>query len=99
MRQRSVPGKAPAEQVVKDIRRATQWHFSVENKIRIVLGASGGRYRRGPVGHTRVPGNGVESQIVIKRTWAAEIRNVSLLENHTSFNQTAKRSSARSRRL
>lgn len=29
--------KAPAEQVVKDIRRATQRHFSAEDKIRIVL--------------------------------------------------------------
>jgi hypothetical protein len=30
--------KAPAGQVVKDIRRATRWHFSTEDKIRIVLG-------------------------------------------------------------
>ena len=29
--------KAPAEQVVKDIRRATRRHFSAEDKIRIVL--------------------------------------------------------------
>ncbi len=29
--------KKPAEQVVKDIRRATRRHFSVEDKIRIVL--------------------------------------------------------------
>ena len=31
------PVKAPAEQVVKDIRRATRRHFSAEDKIRIVL--------------------------------------------------------------
>lgn len=31
------PSKAPAEQVVKDIRRQTRWHFSAEDKIRIVL--------------------------------------------------------------
>ena len=37
MRQRSVPAKEPAEQVVKDIRRATRRHFSSEDKIRIVL--------------------------------------------------------------
>ena len=37
MRQKSGPGKAPAEHVVKDIRRATRRHFSAEDKIRIVL--------------------------------------------------------------
>jgi transposase len=31
------PTKAPAERVVKDIRRATRRHFSAEDKIRIVL--------------------------------------------------------------
>ena len=31
------PSKAPAEQVVKDIRRKTRRHFSAEDKIRIVL--------------------------------------------------------------
>lgn len=36
---RSKPSKAkkPAEQVVKDIRRATRRHFSAEDKIRLVL--------------------------------------------------------------
>jgi transposase len=29
--------KAPAEQVLKDIRRKTRRHFSAEDKIRIVL--------------------------------------------------------------
>ena len=33
----SGPEKAPAEQVVKDIRRATRRQFSAEEKIRIVL--------------------------------------------------------------
>jgi transposase len=37
MRQKSVPGKEPATQVVKNIRRATRRHFSAEDKIRIVL--------------------------------------------------------------
>ena len=37
MRQKSGPEQAPAEQVVKDIRRATRRQFSVEEKIRIVL--------------------------------------------------------------
>ena len=37
MRQKSVPEKAPAEQVVQDIRRATRRQFSAEEKIRIVL--------------------------------------------------------------
>src|SRR5215207_7786899 len=37
MRQRSEPVKAPAEQIVKDIRRATRRHFSAEDKIRVVL--------------------------------------------------------------
>src|SRR3974377_705821 len=37
MRQKSVPEKEPAEQVVKNIRCATRRHFSAEDKIRIVL--------------------------------------------------------------
>jgi transposase len=37
MRQNSGPEKAPAEQVVKDIRRATRRQFSAEEKIRIML--------------------------------------------------------------
>ena len=37
MRQKSGPVRAPAEQVLKDIRRATRRHFSAEDKIRIVL--------------------------------------------------------------
>ena len=37
MRQRSMPVRVPAEQVVKDIRRATRRHFSAEEKIRVVL--------------------------------------------------------------
>ena len=37
MRQKSVPARAPAERVVKDIRRATRRHFSAEDKVRIVL--------------------------------------------------------------
>src|SRR5215204_1056994 len=37
MGQKSGPVKEPAEQVVKDIRRATRRQFSAEEKIRIVL--------------------------------------------------------------
>ena len=37
MRRKSVPAKAPADQVMKAIRRATRWQFSAEEKIRIVL--------------------------------------------------------------
>src|SRR5262245_249746 len=37
MRQRSVPEKEPATEVVKKIRRATRRHSSTEDKIRIVL--------------------------------------------------------------
>ena len=37
MRAKSTSAKKPAEQVVKDIRRATRRHFSAEDKIRIVL--------------------------------------------------------------
>ena len=37
MRAKSSVAKKPAEQVVKDIRRATRRHFSAEDKIRIVL--------------------------------------------------------------
>ena len=37
MGQKSGTGKAPAEQVIKDIRRATRKQYSSEEKIRIVL--------------------------------------------------------------
>ncbi len=37
MRPKSSGAKKQAEQVVKDIRRATRRHFSAEDKIRIVL--------------------------------------------------------------
>ncbi len=37
MGQKSGPGKEPAEQVVKEIRRVTRRQFSAEEKIRIVL--------------------------------------------------------------
>ena len=37
MRAKSMTSKAPAERVVRDIRRATRRHFSAEDKIRIVL--------------------------------------------------------------
>ena len=37
MRQKTAPVKQPAEDVIRDIRRATRRHFSAEVKIRIVL--------------------------------------------------------------
>ena len=37
MTPKSTTAKKPAEQVIKDIRRATRRHFSAEDKIRIVL--------------------------------------------------------------
>lgn len=37
MKQKSGPGKAPAEQVLRDIRRQTRRQYSAEEKIRIVL--------------------------------------------------------------
>jgi transposase len=37
MSRKSSSAKKPAEQMVKDIRRATRRHFSAEDKIRIVL--------------------------------------------------------------
>jgi hypothetical protein len=36
MRQKAGTQKAPAEQVVKDIRRATRKHYDAKDKIRIV---------------------------------------------------------------
>ena len=36
MKHKSVPGKAPADRVIKDIRRQPRWHYSAEEKIRIV---------------------------------------------------------------
>lgn len=50
MRQKSGPKKAPAEQGVKDIRRATCRQFSAEEKIGIVLeGCAGEHCRAVPV--------------------------------------------------
>ena len=37
MRRKSGPEKQPAEDAIRDIRRATRRHFSAEEKIRIVL--------------------------------------------------------------
>ena len=37
MRQKSGPEKQPAEDAIRDIRRATRRYFSAEEKIRIVL--------------------------------------------------------------
>jgi len=37
MTPKSTTAKKPAEQVIKDIRRATRRHFSAEDKIRVVL--------------------------------------------------------------
>ncbi len=37
MRSKPMTTKAPAERVLKDIRRATRRHFSAEDKIRIVM--------------------------------------------------------------
>ena len=37
MRHKTVPGNQPAEDMIRDIRRATRRHFSAEEKIRIVL--------------------------------------------------------------
>ena len=42
MKQKSGPGRPPADQVLKDIRRQTRRQYSAEEKIRIVLeGLSG----------------------------------------------------------
>jgi transposase len=44
MRTKHLNAKKPAEQVVKDIRRAPRRHFSAEDKIRIVLEGLRGDY-------------------------------------------------------
>ena len=56
MGQKSGPLKEPAEQVVKEIRRATRRQFSAEEKIRIVLSGLRGLYD--------VPGAGARSKEV-----------------------------------
>ena len=47
MRQKSVPGKEPATEIVKKIRRATRRHFSAVDKIRIVTGRPARRGQSG----------------------------------------------------
>ena len=44
MRQKSGPEKEPAEDAIRDIRRATRRRFSAEEKIRVVAGRLGGRF-------------------------------------------------------
>jgi len=46
MRQKSGPEEQPAEDAIRDIRRATRRHFSAEEKIRIGTGraARGGEH-------------------------------------------------------
>ena len=46
MRQKSGPEKQPAEDAIRDIRRATRRHFSAEEKIRVVLEGLRGEKRR-----------------------------------------------------
>ena len=48
------PVKAPAERVVKDIRRQTRRHFSAEDKIRIVLDGLRGDPPRAAGDHRRL---------------------------------------------
>ena len=43
MRQKSGPEKQPAEDAIRDIRRATRRHFSAEEKILLVLEGLRGR--------------------------------------------------------
>ena len=43
MRQKSWPEKQPAEDAIRDIRRATRRHFSAEEKIRTYWKGCGGR--------------------------------------------------------
>ena len=54
MRQKSGPEKQPAEDAIRDIRRATRRHFSAEEKIRVVLeGARGCPLRQARIGYQR----------------------------------------------
>jgi exonuclease III len=54
MRQKSGPEKGPAEDAIRDIRRATRRHFSAEEKIRVVLeGARGCPLRQARIGYQR----------------------------------------------
>ncbi len=48
MRQKSGPEKQPAEDAIRDIRRATRRHFSAEERIRIVLEGLRGEARAEP---------------------------------------------------
>ncbi|MEY9401854.1 hypothetical protein ABIF79_008229 [Bradyrhizobium japonicum] len=52
MKQKSGLGKAPADQVLKDIRRQTRRQYSAEEKIRIVLEGL-----RGEENNRETPGN------------------------------------------
>ncbi len=66
MRPKSTNAKAPAEQVVKDIRRATRKQHSAEEKIRIVLvrPARRGQHRRA------VPQEGIAESLYY--SWSKE---------------------------
>jgi transposase len=60
------PVKAPAERVVKDIRRATRRHFSTEDKIRIVLEGLRGDDKQAGSCVTDAAKGGVTSRLEIR---------------------------------
>jgi hypothetical protein len=60
MKQKSGPDKAPAERVLKDIRRQTRRQYSAEEKIRIVLEGLRGEEN---LDFTRVPHVDSETRI------------------------------------
>ena len=70
MRQKSGPDKAPAEQVLEDIRRQTRRQYSAEEKIRIVL--IGSRAVRGVIAKSQY-GAAKAALTALARGWAKEL--------------------------
>ena len=69
MKQKSGPGKAPADQVLKDIRRQTRRQYSAEEKIRIVLeGLRGEKWLLHPASVTAA----------VATLWVISVRNAAL---------------------
>jgi transposase-like protein len=73
MRQKSGPEKQPAEDAIRDIRRATRRHFSAAEKIRIVLEGLRGEEsiaelcRREGIALSAAGGRTIESRIHVSR--------------------------------
>jgi hypothetical protein len=88
MKQKSGPGKAPAEQVLKGIRRQTHRQYSAEEKIRIVLEGLRGEENISERGNGRAVGTerpGCSHHPVLRAIQASALRRFHYTPKHASW--------------